>query len=240
MRKTVFSITLVVLLAIFAIMLIKELKHNDYIAYGDSITYYDGVTYSDGSKCIGYQREVKELLDIDDYDNISECGLTMAANSDGEDGLVNAICSTNNKHAKVCTIAIGTNDVYFNTPLGQLQTDSAVYDDKTFIGAYQKSIEYIQEQNSDMIIVLITPIQRDAMGFDNYTANDNGFILVDYVEAIKSIGDYYNLPVCDLYNNSGITMDNISEYTIDGLHPNNEGYRLMGVQIARTISEAMN
>ena len=239
MRRVVLCIILAILLIVFVIMLIPLLKHNEYISYGDSITYGDGVICSDGSKCIGYQKEVMELLESDDYDNVSKCGITMAANEDNQGGLVNMIRETDNKHAKVCTIAIGTNDLYFNVALGELQTDDSLYDDRTFYGAYQNAIEYIMQENPDMLIVLVTPLQRDSLGFDNYTANDKGYTLIDYVEAVKNIGNYYNLPVCDLYNNSGITLENITEYTFDGLHPNNDGYRLMGIQIANTIKEAM-
>ena len=42
----------------------------------------------------------------------------------------------------------------------------------------------------------------------------------------------YGLPVCDLYSNSGITALTLDTYTMDGLHPNDDGYERMGSVLA--------
>ena len=57
-------------------------------------------------------------------------------------------------------------------------------------------------------------------------ANSLGLYLEDYVEAIRDIADAYSLPIIDLYSECGFNTLNIaSEYTLDGLHANNAGYK---------------
>ena len=48
------------------------------------------------------------------------------------------------------------------------------------------------------------------------------------MKAVEQIGEMYGLPVCDMYRNSGFTKKTLSTYTMDGLHPNDEGYERMG------------
>ncbi|MGE9365647.1 SGNH/GDSL hydrolase family protein, partial [Isoptericola nanjingensis] len=64
--------------------------------------------------------------------------------------------------------------------------------------------------------------------------------LIDYVNAVKLIGKMYGLPVCDLYSNSGITELTLSTYTIDGFHPNADGYKRIGEVLAETLTTGGN
>ena len=71
-------------------------------------------------------------------------------------------------------------------------------------------------------------MQRNNDGYNVNTVNTAGYKLVDYVDAIKKIGEMYGLPVCDMYAASGFTQLTLSAFTIDGLHPNNPGHARMG------------
>jgi lysophospholipase L1-like esterase len=56
-----------------------------------------------------------------------------------------------------------------------------------------------------------------------------------YVDAMKEVCEYYAIPVLDLFATSGIQpqLPIIYErYTVDGLHPNAKGHRLMAERIA--------
>ena len=79
-----------------------------------------------------------------------------------------------------------------------------------------------------MRIVLFTPLQRDNGGYNVNTVNTAGHKLIDYVNAVKTIGEMYGIPVCDMYANSGFTHLTLSTFTMDGLHPNDVGYERMG------------
>lgn len=206
-----------------------------YISHGDSITWYDGNDFPNGEKCIGYQQSIVNMLGVDEYKNLGQSGMPTANGVPDRPGVVNTILKADHSKAELCTILCGTNDFKLNVELGCLSDSD--YDDETFYGAYQISIEKILKDNPNITLVLITPIQRDKDGYDIYSTNEVGYKLEDYVNAVIELGKYYNLPVCDLYNNCVIKYENITDYTIDGLHPNNEGQKIMGDYICEFLKD---
>ena len=57
--------------------------------------------------------------------------------------------------------------------------------------------------------------------------NSKGITLRQYCDVIYNKAKQYNFKILDLYYESGITKDNISTYTADGLHPNDLGFSLI-------------
>ena len=82
----------------------------------------------------------------------------------------------------------------------------------------------------------MTPLQRDNSGYNVNTVNGAGHKLIDYVNAVKAVGEMYGLPVCDMYANSGFTKKTLSTYTMDGLHPNDVGYQRMGGYLTQFLN----
>ena len=122
----------------------------------------------------------------------------------------------------LCIISAGVNDyVFCNSPIGDFVNGS--FDKGVFTQAYQFIIETILEQNKDIKIILSTPLQQTF----KTDANGQGKLLIDYVNQIKAIGEYYGLPVLDLYREGGLNKINASTLTIDKLHLNNIGYKLV-------------
>lgn len=207
--------------------------HNKkYISHGDSITWQDGKPYGQGSQtgviATGYQTVFSDAVELLSYSNEGKSGWAMAVVA--SNGVVNTILGVSDYTAyDLCTIACGTNDFKLNVPLGSLGAiGDTAFDDTTFYGAYRKAVEHILTNSPTIRLVLMTPLQRNNSGYDvNYT-NSAGHKLIDYVNAIKAIGEMYGLPVCDMYSNSGFTQLTLSTYTMDGLHPNDVGYHRMG------------
>ena len=79
------------------------------------------------------------------------------------------------------------------------------------------------QENKDIKIILSTPLQQTF----KTDANEQGNLLIDYANQIKAIGEYYGLPVLDLYGEGGLNKINASTLTIDNIHPNNRGYKLV-------------
>ena len=98
---------------------------------------------------------------------------------------------------------------------------------ETFYGAYKILIEYLKENYPNTKIILGTPLQ---------STSDNE-ILAERANAVKSLGEMYNLNVIDLYNNSGITSENANNYLIDGTHPNHEGYKLIAEYMVKELKK---
>ncbi len=203
-----------------------------YISHGDSITWQDGHVYGQGDQigtiATGYQTVFSNEVSLASYTNEGKSGWAMAKVNGN--GVVDTILSVADyTQYDLCTIACGTNDFKLNVPLGTLGIiGDTTFDDTTFYGAFRKAIEYILTNSPTIRLVLMTPLQRDNSGYDvNYT-NSAGCKLIDYVNAVKAVGEMYGLPVCDMYANSGFTKKTLSTYTMDGLHPNDTGYLRMG------------
>lgn len=62
--------------------------------------------------------------------------------------------------------------------------------------------------------------------------------LSKYADIIKEVARYYSLPVCDLYEMSGI-QPNIpiikEKYMPDGVHPNDNGHKLVAERLGQFL-----
>ena len=68
------------------------------------------------------------------------------------------------------------------------------------------------------------------------TVNDGGIDEREYLSIIQSIATEFGVKIIDLYNDSGITQDNIDDYTLDRLHPNARGMKLIADCVVAAIS----
>lgn len=83
--------------------------------------------------------------------------------------------------------------------------------------------------------VLLTPIHRKNFSGQktDLQANGQGLYLDAYVDAIKKVGDWFSIPVIDLYNHSSLyPQDQTQKLTYfasdnDGLHPNTLGHEVL-------------
>ncbi|MDV3426492.1 MAG: SGNH/GDSL hydrolase family protein [Bacillota bacterium] len=129
------------------------------------------------------------------------------------------------------TIFGGTNDYGNDKLLGTKDDDKTV--DK-FYGNIRKVIDKIQSLNPKAKIVFITPLKRGRVGNQPVypAANNAGNTLDQYVQAIKYVCGQNSIQVIDLFNNSGINENNLSQYTTDNLTPNAAGYDKISKVIA--------
>ena len=136
--------------------------------------------------------------------------------------------------ADIVIVFGGTNDFgHGDAPLGQMSDRTK----DTFYGALHELFTRLIEKYPAARIVVLTPLHRlnedDPRG-DCNKPRDVGTLL-DYVRIIRQVAEYYALPVLDLYATSGIQprVPALRErYMPDGLHPNDEGHRLLADQIA--------
>lgn len=171
---------------------------------------------------------VRDRLGFSDYRNGGVWGAPMADGTAKGAGTVTTVRSLDYARDAMVYIAAGTNDLTQNVPLGALGTVAQVtFDRNTFYGAYRSTIEYVLASNPHVRLFLATPIQRDAHGYSVETKNGNGLALGDYREAILTLGEFYGVPVVDMYATAGITARTLPTFTEDGLHPNADGFARM-------------
>ncbi len=130
----------------------------------------------------------------------------------------------------------GTNDYgHGDAPLGN-------FDDRTpdtFYGALHVLYTKLIEKFPGKPIIILTPLHRlneQSKRGDNKPTDVGS--LKEYVEIIREVAEYYSLPVLDLFKESGLQPE-ISvireKYMPDGLHPNDEGHKILAEKIANYL-----
>lgn len=137
---------------------------------------------------------------------------------------------------EVLVIQYGLNDYHAQSPI---DNDEDPYDEYTFGGALRRALSLLQEAYPNMRIVLLTPT------YSWYTAEDLtceekdlGYgILEDYVNAELEIAEELNVEIMDLYHDfyPHEQWSDWSRYTWDGMHPNEEGRRLLAETVAEYL-----
>ena len=199
---------------------------------GDSITY--------GAKTTKiYHQYLKELVGFSTCNNYGIDGASITNHSNG-------ICTRYNNVASDSDIIFifgGTNDFYYNKPLGEWYTLSGTTrtlnkDMTTFRGALATICDGLITKFPTKQIILMTPIHRDRLRNQqtDLEANASGLYLDDYVECVKEAGKIFGIPVIDLNGESGLypmNTENADAYfhADDKLHPNANGH----LKIAKVI-----
>jgi lysophospholipase L1-like esterase len=180
---------------------------------------------------------MKEQLGFAGYDNFGVSGQPTAngtANGEGTNTTGKSIADYSIYDLAV--IATGTNDFKLNVPIGDFSGIGGTFDTTTFTGAYQDLVEYILKNSPTIRLALFTPLQRNNDKYDSTSTNKVGHKQIEYRNAILRIGEFYGLPVCDLYANSGFNMFTVFEYTMDGLHPHDVGYAAFSGYVVNFIN----
>lgn len=129
---------------------------------------------------------------------------------------------------EVLFIEHGTNDYNSGVLLDNAEDP---YDVSTFGGALRSALKLLLEKFPDLKIVLVTPAYCEVGEEIKYSSDEKdwgGGLLKQYVEMELEIASQYGVDVIDAYHESGINKDNVYEYTVDGLHPNEEGVKILG------------
>ena len=138
--------------------------------------------------------------------------------------------------ADVVVVFGGTNDFgHGDAELGEM-SDRNPY---TFYGACHTLFEGLLNKYPESTIVIMTPLHRefedDIRGGHNKADGEGLGTLLTYVNIIREVAEYYSLPVLDLWSISGI-QPNVSvlkeKYCPDGVHPNDEGHKLIASRLA--------
>lgn len=223
----------------FTLTVTSKWKDKFGVSFGDSITWYDGVAFTSthvevGQLAVGYQSYMRTKLECTvDNQGYSGADITQI--------LTTKILPYDFTNTDFVTLTSGANDHRKGKAIGVIGATGGTYDTATFIGAMQTAIEHILATKPTIHIYLITPIK--GWFHESGTANVPGpynmemMISVDYVNAIKQLGNLYSLPVCDWYHLSGISDatkdsvpligDNDAVFTAYDLHPTNQGFGRM-------------
>ena len=198
------------------------------VTFGDSITWYDLNKYTNGdeqgSRVKGYQSYMRDIGMMVDNQGISGYTMPQIYNKEvvpyERFGVVDYV-----------TIFAGANDSKNLVQVGEVAEIGSTFDTATYIGALQAIIEHILNINTQVKIVLFTPIKGWV-----YQSGKPPMTKREYVDAVKAVGKVYSLPVIDIYDTIGLSvitrdvMINDPEpptNTQYSLHPSTYGYSRM-------------
>ena len=186
-----------------------------WYAIGDSIT--QGTNTTNGYM---YMKYIQEDMGLN-YINYGIAGTRLATSSDQDTLNQNAMARRIDSYddtADIITIFGGTNDT-----VDKLGTFGDTTPD-TLYGALDHICKTLLTKYAGKRIGFITPIKYQPSSNENKIVN-----------AIVEVAKYYNIPVLNLYENLGVLFcinDEIKgKYCSDGLHPTNEGHKV----IARVV-----
>lgn len=148
------------------------------------------------------------------------------------------------EQVELLLIGHGINDYHSGMPIYN-QEDA--YDCYTFSGALRSALRTLQERYPQMRIVLVTPTYSWYIYYEekNVTCevnNQGGGILEEYVNAQIQVAESMGVEVIDLYHDfyPHNEWSDWERYTMDGVHPNEEGRKLIAEKIYKYLCNSEN
>lgn len=189
-------------------------QQGKWVAIGDSITYLNEHLDEAGNRITkGYMTRVVEKMPHVHYVNSGYNGWTSG-------GIADKIETLNLEEADLYSVFLGTNDWWQGRPIGTLDDYKNNTGSSTLFGSYRTILDKLKTLNNKARIVLIAPMQRGDFVYLGDMKNNahgsykekNGQSLSQFAEAIKSLGTFEQIEVIDLYNTSGMTLENMVRF----------------------------
>ena len=142
--------------------------------------------------------------------------------------------------ADMVIVFCGNNDFTQSVPLGTPES----CDTATFYGALNTLLHGLREKYPTSIIMIVTPLRMKNYSHPlwrepvEYTSrNVVGCTLQDYRDAIVCRCSAFHVPICDIFAEEAFSCSRASSrtLTLDGLHPNDCGHRLLADKIATSL-----
>lgn len=207
-----------------------------YYALGDSITV-GMINNGSGSYNRANPTYPKIIGDKLGY-NVTNKGVSSTGFLYGTQNAKAVVNANNFSDCDICTINYGTNDWRYSQTLGASSDDSSA---DTVCGALKYCIEKILNDNPKCSVYVITPLNRTDRGGaaeTNYalSVKINGKTLQDFIDAITETCNVLGVPCISQTESYVINTINLTNLLSDGLHPNQNGYDIIGRFLASKIN----
>ena len=198
---------------------VKPLTGKTYVSIGDSITWYDRVSYIDttkmsGIQCIGYQSYIVQKLGCT-HEKYAFSGKTT-------EYMKGQVLAKDFAEVDIVSIMSGINDWAHSLTIDDYKQN------------IRDMIDHILGDNAKCKIVLISPTLA-------YYSSELQYMPRTFTEAMKEVALEYGLPFFDNMANNGFNKLNLSSYMVDNdtnhVHPNLDGYNVMGNQLAEFFKQ---
>lgn len=136
---------------------------------------------------------------------------------------------------KMCfVIDMCLNDYFLGLPMSStLEDDNS---DKNYISSLTENIKKLKNAYPDADIILMAPYYILEFNEGRDAVTEEGYVLTDYIDAMKNVATQNNLKFINLYEEFSPTMDGPLEYLSSDLtHPSNQGRMYIARFLARNI-----
>ena len=207
--------------------------NSKFLVFGDSIAAGSGLE----SRKHSFPNRAGTLLNVEYVSNNAVGGSTLALDPNNEKRrcIANDVVDFASKSSvayDIIIIAGGVNDKSNNLPIGDIDD----FTTETVYGSLNIIVQTVQDKWPDAFFFLATPLK--CRSYNN--VNNAGYVLSDVADAIKAIGEKYDVPVLDLYSTSGFetASNGMNHPDCDGCHPL-QGFidEYLAPQVASFISE---
>lgn len=211
----------------------SKIKENNSQLTGNLLFIGDSICY--GAEWIGgYAKIIGELNPNTNIINKAIGGTTITKRNNVTNSILEVLENNLSENADYIIIEGGVNDA-FNTntcPIGKITEDySNNFNVNTFSGALEKIFYDCQNNQNwrNKKICFIVTFKVPSAG------SLKGQTFYNYMQRAKEICEKWSIPYIDLFNGSILNYyieSNVTNYSGgDGLHPNENGYRLITSQI---------
>jgi len=183
-----------------------------YVAFGDSITYGIDGNYRSGDAnyrmAKPYATLVGDTLGIGTVDNQGKSGATLTQHATRFNMTQRILEYTGD--ADIISVLLGVNDYSAKCALGDMNSR----DNTTVYGSLHMIAQHLKTEYPDAFVFFMTPFQCNNTVSGSYE-------LIDVVNAVKAVGEAYNIPVLDMYNNGKYELE-MTVAPNDGVHPSQQ------------------
>lgn len=202
------------------------------VCLGDSITAAANLEKLEDYQQYSYPAYLKKLLGAGSVENLGIGGSSIGRY--WENAFVDRYKDIP-QDADIILVMGGTNDGFCVS-----QEDFGTMKDReerTFIGDLDELMRGLKENYPDAQIVFITPLPNV---LHDMLRKERDYLLPQTMiaNAMKELGDEYEIPVIDLYNSNVLDSHDaavIYNYMPDGVHCNPEGYQVLAEKIAAEL-----
>lgn len=201
------------------------------VIYGDSIST---INHGEG----GYEAILKKSLHLDEIYNyaVGSSGLSTVT----PNNMVDIVSKEDNIPADADLILIwhGSNDWYWGTPIGGMGESNP----DTFWGGIDYVISRLRKRLPMAKLVWVTPIYRYEAPYELSFAGEAYELsncaertMQDYYDTLEKASVRYGFPLIDMRRRCNIHQGNEDYYLEDRVHPNKNGYDVIGKVLVQEI-----
>jgi lysophospholipase L1-like esterase len=211
---------------------------------GDSIT--EGVGVTDIKNC-RYDNLLAKMLEFSKINNYSISGSRLAHQIHPSEKPRYDLCFCGRAYdmdetADMVIVYGGVNDyIHGDAPFGEIGDTIPT----TYCGGVYFLMNYLRETYKDKPIIFMTPARcllrhevDDLIPSVHHAKRIEGKPLINYVEIILETAKQFDINVLNLYTDLGIDPhipEQFEKYTMDGLHFNDEGHRIIAQKLKELI-----